>query len=123
MKKLVFIVLSLVLISALILSGCTKESTTTTKTTSPSSTPAGKTEILLGAINCMTGVEAMVGGEQKWAYEQAVKDINAKGGVFVKDLNKKLPMRIIFVDDESDVAKAAAGVEKLIKLEKVDVIL
>jgi ABC-type branched-subunit amino acid transport system substrate-binding protein len=24
----------------------------------------------------------MAGSEQKWAYEQAVKDINAKGGIF-----------------------------------------
>ena len=115
MKKLIFAILSIVIISGLIFSGCAK-----TATPAPA---AGKTEILIGAINVMTGAEAMVGNEQRWAYEQGVKDINAKGGVFVKDLNKTLPMRIIFVDDESDVAKAAAAAEKLIKLEKVDFIL
>jgi branched-chain amino acid transport system substrate-binding protein len=77
----------------------------------------------VGAINSMTGLEAMVGGEHRWAYQQAVNDINAKGGVFVKELNKKLPMRLVLADDESDISKAAAAAEKLIKLENVDFIL
>jgi branched-chain amino acid transport system substrate-binding protein len=110
MKKLLFIILSLVLTNGLIFT--------------PAPAPAAaKTEILLGAINSMTGVEAMVGKEHRWAYQQAVKDINAKGGVYVKDLGKKLPLKLIVVDDESDVAKAAAAAEKLIKLEKVDFVL
>lgn len=90
--------------------------------TTPASA-AEKKEILLGAINSMTGIEAMVGNEHRWAYQQAVKDINAKGGVYVKELKKKLPLKLIVVDDESDVAKAAAAAEKLIKLHKVDFIL
>jgi branched-chain amino acid transport system substrate-binding protein len=71
----------------------------------------------------MTGVEAMVGNEHRWAYQQAVKDINAKGGVYVKELGKKLPFRLIVADDESNAARATAAAEKLIKLEKVDFIL
>ncbi len=110
MKKLFLIIFSLVLINGLMIT--------------PASAPAAeKKEILLGAINSMTGIEAMVGKEHKWAYQQAVKDINAKGGVYVKDLGKKLPFKLIVVDDESDVSKAAAAAEKLIKLEKVDFIL
>ena len=31
-------------------------------------------EIRVGAINAITGVDAMIGVEQKWAYEQAVAD-------------------------------------------------
>jgi len=85
--------------------------------------PAAEKEILLGAINSMTGGEAMVGGEHRWAYQQAVNDINAKGGVYVKDLGKKLRMKLIVVDDQSDVAQSAAAAEKLIKLQKVDFLL
>ena len=110
MKKLLFIIVSLVLVNGLFF----------TPTPAPA---AAKTEILLGALNSMTGIEAMVGAEHRWAYQQAVKDINAKGGVFVKDLGKKLPLKLIVVDDESDVAKAAAAAEKLIKLQKVDFVL
>ena len=41
-------------------------------------------EIRVGAINSITGMNAMTGAECKWAYEQAVADVNKKGGVFVK---------------------------------------
>jgi branched-chain amino acid transport system substrate-binding protein len=111
MKKLLFIIFSLILLmSGLIFT--------------PATAPAAeKKEILLGALNAMTGIEAMVGNEHRWAYQQAVKDINAKGGVFVKDLGKKLPLKLIVADDESDAAKAAAAAEKLIKLQKVDFVL
>ena len=111
MKKLLFvIILSLALMNGLIF-------------TAAPAPAAAKKEILLGAINPMTGVEAMVGNEHRWAYQQAVKDINAMGGVFVKDLGKKLPLKIVVADDRSDPAGTTAAAEKLIKLEKVDFIL
>ena len=84
---------------------------------------AAKTEILIGAINSMTGGEAMVGVEHRWAYEQAVRDINARGGLFVKEFNKKLPVKLIIADDQSSPAGASAAAEKLIKLDKVDFLL
>ena len=115
-KRLIYVVMALVLISGVILAGCGE------KTAAPGG--GEKTEILIGAINVMTGAEAMVGNEQRWAYEQGVKDINAKGGVFVKDLNKKLPMSITFTlpatvekdlraqfGDLDEAAKEAALVE------------
>ena len=109
-KKLLFVILSLALISGLFLT--------------PAQAPAKeKKVILVGAINSMTGVEAMVGNEHRWAYEQAVKDINAKGGVYVKELGKKLPMKLIVADDQSTPSGTSAAAEKLIKLEKVDFLL
>jgi branched-chain amino acid transport system substrate-binding protein len=84
---------------------------------------AAKKEILIGAVNTMTGAGAMVGEEHRWAYEQAINDINAKGGVFVKELNKKLPLRLIVADDRTDPAQAASAAERLIKRDKVDFLL
>jgi branched-chain amino acid transport system substrate-binding protein len=81
---------------------------------------AAKTEILVGAINSMTGINVMTGNQQKWAYERAVFDINAEGGVYVKELGKKLPIRLIFADEKSTPAGGAEAMEKLIKLNKVD---
>lgn len=72
-------------------------------------------EILVGAINSMTGSEAMVGKDHRWAYQEAVKDINAAGGVFVRELNRRLPIKLVVVDDKSDPTAAAAAAEKLIK--------
>jgi len=82
-----------------------------------------KTEILVGANLSLTGPLAMDGKEQKWAYDQAVADFNKDGGIFVKEYNKKLPIKLVIDDDESDPGKAAAAVERLIKLKKVDVML
>jgi branched-chain amino acid transport system substrate-binding protein len=65
----------------------------------------------------------MEGNEQKWAYDQAIKDLNAKGGIFVKQYKKKLPVRLVVADAESDPGKAAAAVERLVKVDKVDLLL
>lgn len=82
-----------------------------------------KKEIVIGANLPMTGILSMAGIEQKWAYETAVADLNKAGGIMVKDYGKKLPVRLIVADDESDPGKAAAAVERLIKVEKVDLLL
>jgi branched-chain amino acid transport system substrate-binding protein len=84
---------------------------------------AEKKEILIGAPLSLTGILAMDGEEQGWAYEQAVSDVNKSGGIFVKEYGKKLPVRLIVADDESTSGKAAAAVEKLIKIDKVDLLL
>lgn len=89
----------------------------------PGTAVADKTEIVIGAPASLTGIHAMAGQEQKWSYEQAIADVNAKGGVFVTSLGKKLPVRLVFADDESEPAKAAAAMEKLIKLDNVDLLL
>lgn len=89
----------------------------------PTAQAADKTEIVIGAPIPLTGVIAMEGSEEKWAYEQAVKDINAKGGIFVKQYNKKLPVRLVIADAESDPGKAAAALERLVKVDKVDLLL
>lgn len=84
---------------------------------------AAKTEIVVGLVNSETGTEGSRGIEHRWGYQQAINDINARGGIFVKDLKKKLPMRLVVADDKSDMTQAAAAAEKLIKLEKADFII
>jgi len=82
-----------------------------------------RTEIRVGAINSLTGMNVMTGAEHKWGYEQAVADINEKGGVFVKELNRKLPIKLIFADDKSTPDQGAAAMERLIKVDKIDLAL
>jgi branched-chain amino acid transport system substrate-binding protein len=110
MKRSLLVILSAVFVSGLIFSGYAEPA-------------AKKKEILIGAVNSMTGREAMVGTEHRWAYQLAVDDINAKGGVYVKDLGKKVPLKLIVMDDKSSIPEAAAAAEKLIKLRKVDFLL
>ena len=82
-----------------------------------------KKEIVIGTNLPLTGILAMAGAEQQWAYQTAVNDVNKAGGILVKEYGKKLPVRLIVADDESDPGKAAAAVERLIKLDKVDLLL
>jgi branched-chain amino acid transport system substrate-binding protein len=98
----------------------TTQTTVSTATTTQTTTVVGKTEILWGAVNSLTGNNVMTGAEQKWAYEKYVKDINTTGGIMVSELGKKLPVRLVFEDDESTPDGAAAAMEKLIKIDKVD---
>jgi branched-chain amino acid transport system substrate-binding protein len=84
---------------------------------------AGGDEIVIGAPISLTGPLAGDGKEQKWAYEQAVADINKAGGIMVKSAGKKLPVRLVVADDESSEGKVASALENLIKVQKVDALL
>ena len=81
------------------------------------------TEIVIGAPVSMTGLLAADGLDQKWSYEQAVADVNAKGGIMIKAAGKKLPVRLVIADDQSDPSKVSDAIERLIKIEKVDLLL
>ena len=81
---------------------------------------ADRKEIRVGAPISMTGGGVMPAAEQKWAYQTAVADINKKGGVFVKELNKKLPIKLILADDKSLPDGASSAMERLIKRDKID---
>jgi branched-chain amino acid transport system substrate-binding protein len=118
MKKLIFISFAVILVTGLALAGCGGTTTTPGATT----TTAAVEEIRIGAIASLTGMNAMTGAEHVWAYNQAVADINAKGGVMVSELGKKLPIRLIFEDDKSEAAEGAATMERLIKLEGVSLV-
>ena len=84
---------------------------------------AAPEEIVIGAVISMTGGMAANGKEQKWAYDQAIGDYNKKGGIYIKEAGKKLPIRLVVADDESEPAKAAQAMETLIKVNKLDLIL
>jgi branched-chain amino acid transport system substrate-binding protein len=137
-------ILVLGLLALVAIAGCGSETTETTAaptetTAAPTETTAGGTdttaaptdttagqatfdgELVVGAVITLTGGGAMGGAEQKWAYDKAVADINAAGGVDVA--GKKLELKLTYVDDKSDSTEAAAAVEKLVKVEGLKIIL
>ena len=92
-------------------------------TTEPVMAQKEKKEILIGSNLPLSGPASMAGEEQRWSYEQAVEDVNKGGGIYVKEYGKKLPVRLIVMDDETDGGKAATVVERLIKRTNVDFLL
>jgi len=76
-------------------------------------------EIVIGNDMCITGMFAGF-GESEFGVRAAIDDINALGGVYVEEYGKKLPMRVITVDNESDPIKAGTLAEDLILRDNVN---
>jgi len=69
--------------------------------------------IKLGSSCSLTGPFGSGGAMAKAGYEIAIEHINAKGGVFVKEFNKKIPLELILLDDESNFTLTVSRMETL----------
>ena len=74
-------------------------------------------EFKIGAIFASTGPASTLGLPEKNTAEMLVKELNAAGGINGK------PVKLIFYDTETDATKAVTATKKLIKKDKVDVII
>ncbi len=82
-----------------------------------------ESSIPIAVVLPITGREAKPGQYQREGIELAIKQINDGGGIFVKDLNKKVPIKEIFYDDGSDQAKSAALCERAMSSDNVVAVL
>jgi len=83
-----------------------------------------KDKILVGASRSLTGSLSIF--EQTafgLIYKLWAKEVNAQGGIYVKEYGKKLPIELKVYDDESDINKMLANLKKLILEDKVDLLL
>jgi branched-chain amino acid transport system substrate-binding protein len=78
-----------------------------------------QTDIPVGVVLPITGREARPGQYAREGIELAIKQINDGGGIFIKSLNKKLPIREVFYDDGSDGARSASLVERAMSSDNV----
>ena len=76
-------------------------------------------EIVVGTPISKTGPAAPFGQYMEWGYKVSVDDVNKRGGIFIKEYNKKLPVRLVLYDDESVPDKATLAVRRLIMKDKV----
>ncbi len=83
-----------------------------------------KDKIRIGASRSISGplsfFEATAYGPN---YKMWVKEVNAKGGIYVKEYGKRLPIELIVYDDKSDMGTMTRLLEKLIVEDKVDFVL
>ena len=75
-------------------------------------------EIVFGATQMMSGHAAGMGQGMTYGLQAGVEDINKLGGIYVKEYGKKLSVKCIYYDDESDPATAAELYRKLIEVDK-----
>ena len=81
--------------------------------------PAAPAGILVGNPVSLTGMFAGFGQGQVFGMKAVVDDINKQGGVYVKEYGKKLPIKLVIVNSESDPLKAGTPAESLIVSDKV----
>jgi branched-chain amino acid transport system substrate-binding protein len=85
--------------------------------------PAGPEEIVIGAALPLTGEESKIGNYFQAAYQLAVDEINAAGGVSLSEYGTQVPIRLDIKDDQSDKAQTVSLVERLITRDEVDLLL
>jgi len=119
-RKLLF-PLVIVLMIGLVFSGCAKPAPAPAPAPSPAPAPEGPDEILIGSCDSVTGMYAGFAEGNVFGMELAVEDINKLGGVYVKEFDRKIPIRVVVVDTESDPIKTGTLAENLILHEKVHV--
>lgn len=113
-------------IIGLVLGACAKPTQAPAAPTKAEETkPAAKapTEIVIGAALPLTGKESKVGNYFKTGYELYIKEVNDKGGIYVKEFDKRIPVRLVIKDDQSNKAQTVALVERLITQDKVHLLL
>ncbi len=129
MKK---ILVALLLLSVLLV-GCSQQTQeakpTPASTMTPSATPAAtetptSTEkILIGFSESKTGKYNAESKEQTNGFLLWMEDVNANGGIYVKDLGKKVKVGYVSYDDESSGERVQQIYAKLISEDKADLLI
>ncbi len=79
--------------------------------------------IKIGATAPITGGLSSIYSIQGKLWEAWEKAINEKGGIYVKSLHKKLPVKIVYYDDQSDPKVSVKFYERLITEDKVNFLM
>ncbi|HWQ77613.1 MAG TPA: ABC transporter substrate-binding protein [Anaerovoracaceae bacterium] len=118
-NKLILTVLAIVMIMALVLSGCGGGGAAEPSgdTGEGTETPQGGGEVIIGFVGAQTGPSATMGIATKQGAELAIEEINAAGGIMGNQI------KFVTRDDEADPTKSKTAVEELIDKEKIQMIL
>lgn len=85
--------------------------------------PAAPAEIKLGTLYAASGRYASISMPVHQGLKLWIAQKNAEGGVFVKSFGKKIPLKLVAYDDQSNTATAATLYNQLITQDKVDVLI
>lgn len=84
---------------------------------------AAPAEIKIGGLHASSGPFAAISMPVYYGMKLWANLANTNGGVFVKAYNKKIPVRLISYDDQSNPATAATLTNQLITQDKVDILM
>ena len=80
-------------------------------------------EIKIGTLYASSGRYASISMPVHYGLKLWVEQKNAEGGVFVKAFDKKIPIKLVAYDDQSNTATAATLYNQLITQDKVDLLV
>src|ERR1700688_2543890 len=80
-------------------------------------------EIALGTLYASSGRFASISMPVHYGLKLWIEQKNAEGGVFVKAFNKKIPIKLVAYDDQSNTATAATLFNQLVTQDKVDLLV
>jgi len=89
----------------------------------PVTTPEQSRVIKIGGTLPLSGQFSPVAGTFNRLYDAWATQINERGGLYVSEYGKRLPVKVIVYDDQSDATTATRLYEKLISEDKVDVLI
>lgn len=122
-KKYLLILVVVVVMIGLILTGCAKPAPAPAPAPAPTPAPTGPEEIRVGTVTSLTGMYAGFGQGAAFGVKMSVDDINKQGGIYVKEYDRKLPVKLLLLDDESDPLKTGILTEDLILSDKINFFL
>src|SRR6267378_2474166 len=80
--------------------------------------------IRIGYVVSLSGVNAQGAAVTTLpAYKLWVDDVNKKGGLMIKEFNKRIPVEVVEYDDTSNAEAAVRLTERLMTQDKVDFVL
>lgn len=100
----------MLLIGTILIAGCTQQ-------------PQTNETLKIGVVASMTGSASTTGKDIWQSAVLAAEEINADGGVLIKDLGRKIPIEVILGDDESTREGGQKAVTRLITEDKVDLLV
>ena len=103
-------VISLIIVGLVLIAGCTDE-------------PASAEQLKIGVVASMTGPASTTGKDIWQSAQLAADEINADGGVYVRELGKKIPIRLVQGDDESTREGGQKAVSRMITQDQIDILV
>ena len=82
-----------------------------------------KTEIVIGYTISQTGKFSTEALDVQRAYEQWRDEVNAAGGLLLKEHGRRLPVKFVAYDDKSDASQATKLYERLITVDNAELLL
>ena len=123
MKKLFALLLTLAMVLSLAACGGKEEAPAATPSApaeTPAETPADDNVIKIGVLMPFSGTSARMGEVARMGIDLALKEINGEGGIASMGGAK---LEAVYADSQSDATVGVTETEKLINVEKVDMLL